>query len=46
MELPQEESAEPQHEEEAIHNHGDNNDPSDYTPLSYPDDSDPESKPV
>jgi hypothetical protein len=51
----QEEPAEPQqkeelaeslHEEDAIHSQGDINDPSDYTPLSDPDDSDLELGPI
>jgi hypothetical protein len=40
------ELAKPQHEEDIIHNQGDNNDPSDYTLLSDPDDSDLEPEPV
>jgi hypothetical protein len=36
------ELAEPQHEEDVIHSQGDSNEPSDYTPLSDPDDSDSE----
>jgi hypothetical protein len=41
-----EELAEPHHEEDAIHSQGDTNDPSDYTPLSDPDDPDSELEPI
>jgi hypothetical protein len=40
------ELAEPQHEENAIQSQGDSNDPSDYTPLIDPDDSDSKPEPV
>jgi hypothetical protein len=39
---PQEELAKPQPVEDVVHRQGDSNDPSDYTPLSDPDDSDSE----
>jgi hypothetical protein len=39
---PQEELAKPQPVEDVVHSQGDSNDPSDYTPLSDPDDSDSE----
>jgi predicted nucleic acid-binding protein len=41
-----EELAEPQHEEDVIHSQGDSNDPSEYTPLSVPDDSNSEPEPI
>jgi hypothetical protein len=44
--LQKEKLAEPQHEEDAIHSQGDNNDPSDYTPLSDPNNSDSEPEPI
>jgi hypothetical protein len=40
------ELAEPQHKEDVIHCQGDSNDPSDYTPLSDPNDSDSELEPI
>jgi hypothetical protein len=43
---PQEELAKPQPVEDVVHSQGDSNDPSDYTPLSDPDDSDSEPEPV
>jgi hypothetical protein len=41
-----EELSEPQHKEDIIHIQGDSNDPSDYTPLSGPDDSDSKPEPI
>jgi hypothetical protein len=41
-----EESTELQHEEDVIHSQGNSYDPSDYTPLSDPDDSDSEAEPI
>jgi hypothetical protein len=35
-----------QHKEDAIHNQGNSNDPSDYTPPSDPDDLDSEPEPI
>jgi hypothetical protein len=43
---PQLELAELQHEADVIHSQGDSKDPSDYTPLSDPDDSDSKPEPV
>jgi hypothetical protein len=40
------ELAEPQHVEDVIHSQSDSDDPSDYTPLSDPDDSDSELEPI